>query len=154
MPRSLTPKQLKAIDVYVEGNSKSEAYRQAYNCENSSPATINARAFELFELPKVTAEVSRLQGELRMTTKYTRATMVEDLASIVQDYKTYKEMAESVDLTNNAAKDHVRILTQISKATDALAAIKQMTKLLGLDTPEKIEVDHSVTININKPKES
>ncbi len=54
----LTLKQLKAVKLYISdvsegGGNKTEAYRHAYNCENMKAATVNRKASELFDNPKI-----------------------------------------------------------------------------------------------------
>ena len=58
-----TAKQLKAIEMRVEGHIKTECYRAAYNTENMNMYTIQKKAFELFENPKIAEEVKRRKSE-------------------------------------------------------------------------------------------
>ncbi|MDR3036941.1 MAG: terminase small subunit [Coriobacteriales bacterium] len=54
---NLTPKQSAFADAVVSGMSYSDAYRSAYDCEASSPVTINRRAAELMANSKIKARV-------------------------------------------------------------------------------------------------
>ena len=58
----LTPKQDKFCKVFIETGNASEAYRQAYDCENMKEATINRCAVELLENPKITARLDEIRG--------------------------------------------------------------------------------------------
>lgn len=60
----LTPQQYKFAELVLAGNTASEAYRRAYNCENSSQRTIWAEASRLRNHPNVSAwiEGARIAG--------------------------------------------------------------------------------------------
>jgi len=155
MAKELTGKQRSAIDAYFETQNKTEAWNQVYNVAgNSNRETCAKRAQELFNLPMVKAEVNRIQGELTMNKDFSRAIIVKRLSSILDDYERYKVMAEGIDPSDPDQREHVKILASLAKASDALNAIKQICKLMGLDAPEKVDVNHTVTINITKPTET
>ena len=59
---ALTIKQENFCMVYIETGNASEAYRQAYNCENMSEVTINRKAHEVKENGNVTARIKELKS--------------------------------------------------------------------------------------------
>ena len=59
---SLTIKQEKFCMVYVETGNASEAYRQAYNCENMKEATINRNAKMMIDDNKISTRVKELKS--------------------------------------------------------------------------------------------
>jgi len=61
--QGFTEKQLKAIALRVEGHTKTDCYKQAYDVEAMNENTIHTRAFELFEVPHIAAEVKRRKSE-------------------------------------------------------------------------------------------
>jgi hypothetical protein len=86
MTKTLTIKQEKFCQVYIETGNASEAYRQAYNAKNMKPETVNRKAKELLEggrgCGKVAARIDALQTEHRkrhdvtvdnLTTEYEEA---------------------------------------------------------------------------------
>ena len=58
----LTVKQEKFCMVYIETGNASEAYRQAYNCENMSSEAINVEASRLKDNPTITLRVKELKS--------------------------------------------------------------------------------------------
>ena len=59
---ALTIKQEKFCMVYVETGNASEAYRQAYNCENMKEATINRNAKMMIDDNKISTRVKELKS--------------------------------------------------------------------------------------------
>ena len=61
MADTLTPKQEKFAQKYIETGSAAEAYRLAYDAENMKPVTIRRKAAELLEHGNVSARIRALQ---------------------------------------------------------------------------------------------
>ena len=59
----LTAKQMKFADFVSEGNSQSNAYREAYDSSQMSSKTIWEAASRLRRHPKVAARISTLEAE-------------------------------------------------------------------------------------------
>ena len=59
---SLTIKQERFCMVYVETGNASEAYRQAYNCENMKEASINVNASKLLTDAKIALRIKELKS--------------------------------------------------------------------------------------------
>ena len=57
----MTPKQTAFAEKYVECGNASEAYRHAYDAENSSDTTVWTNASQLLSNTKVTLRVMELQ---------------------------------------------------------------------------------------------
>lgn len=60
--QQLTPKQRHFARCVVSGSSYSDAYREAYNCENMKPGNVNREASVLASNPKVSTWIRELQG--------------------------------------------------------------------------------------------
>lgn len=58
---TLTLKQEKFCQAYVETGNASEAYRQAYDAENMAPETVNNEAYKLQKNPQITARIEELE---------------------------------------------------------------------------------------------
>lgn len=58
---SLTPKQEKFCQVYIETGNASEAYRRSYDAKNMKPESINRKAKELLDNGKISARIKELQ---------------------------------------------------------------------------------------------
>lgn len=57
----LTPKQEKFCLKYIETGNATEAYRQAYDCKNMQPQTINRNAALLLDNNRIATRVSTIQ---------------------------------------------------------------------------------------------
>ena len=57
---TLTVKQEKFCQSYIETGNASEAYRQAYSASKMKPETVNRTAKELLDHPKITARINTL----------------------------------------------------------------------------------------------
>lgn len=77
--QKITAKQEKACQVFIETGCKSTAYREAYNTAKMKPATINRKAFDLFETDIVMARVEELQAEHRAVHDVTIERLTEKL---------------------------------------------------------------------------
>lgn len=75
----LTPKQEAFARAYVETGNASEAYRRAYDAENSSPETIKVEASRLLDNPNVALTVVGLQEVARERTLVTIETLTKEL---------------------------------------------------------------------------
>ena len=58
---TLTPKQEAFARAYVETGSQAEAYRRAYNAENTSPNAIRVNACRLMDNTNVALMIEKLQ---------------------------------------------------------------------------------------------
>ncbi len=61
MVKNLTPKQEKFCLKYIETGNASEAYRQAYDCKNMQPQTINKNANILLQNNQITTRISAIR---------------------------------------------------------------------------------------------
>lgn len=59
----MTPKQEKFCMLYIELGNASEAYRQSYNAENMTAASVNVNASKLLANAKVALRVDALRAE-------------------------------------------------------------------------------------------
>lgn len=88
---ALTIKQEKFCMVYIETGNASEAYRQAYNCENMKPESINNKAYEM--LKKV--EIGARLHELRIKHAKRHELTIDDLVAELEEARTAALGAEN-----------------------------------------------------------
>ena len=147
----LTPKQEKFANLYIELGNASEAYRQSYDAGKMGADTIKNNASVLLKHKGVNDYITITRGKLQEKHNITKESILKGLMSIVEDYNEFKEFAKNPN--NIASMKKAEVLAGFASAPSAISAYKQASKMLGFDAPEKIEVDHNVTININKPKD-
>jgi phage terminase small subunit len=78
----LTIKQEKACRKFIETGDKSAAYRHAYSTKNMKPATVNRRAFDLFELGKIQARVGELRAKIAKRNDITQDRVLKEYAKL------------------------------------------------------------------------
>jgi len=153
MIKKLTIKQEKFCQAYIRLGDKSAAYREAYNTSKMLPASINRKAFELFENVNIRSRVEQLQRELVERNKITVDELVQSMAGMVRfDLSTIynpdgslmgihdmpetarrmiSEM-ESFDEFEGRGENKVKVgISRKVKIIDKLAAIEKLMKHLG-----------------------
>lgn len=123
----LTPKQEKFAQVWHATGNKSEAYRQAYNCENMSADVINVKAVEVATNGNVAVRFSELQKAAR------------------------KRNETTVDTIDAMFKEAWRVGKETGNSSGMVAATSGLAKLHGLNAPDKQRVDHSSTDGTMRP---
>ena len=123
----LTPKQEKFAQVWHATGNKSEAYRQAYNCENMSEATINNKAYALSLEGEITARFAELQKAAQKRNNVT------------------------VDTVSQMYLEAWHLAKKISNPSAMVSAAGGMAKLHGLNAPDKQHVDHSSADGTMRP---
>lgn len=162
----LTPKQESFCLKYLECGNASEAYRSAYNCRKMKTETVNTKASNLLKKDKIRTRVEELQEESRETSKITKEKILDELASIafssVADMnKSWIERKEFVKLSRKEKAAIKSISTKVLKKNigsaenpdwvdveyikielhDKIKAIERICKMLGFDSPEKMQVE-------------
>lgn len=66
---SLTEKQERFCQAYIELGNKSEAYRQAYDADCMNSVSVRVAANEVFNVPNVSLRIEQLQSEARERNK-------------------------------------------------------------------------------------
>ena len=75
----MTPKQEKFCHVYIETSNATEAYRQAYNCENMKPESINRTAKKMMDNVKIASRIAELQSEHKERHNVTVDSIIDEL---------------------------------------------------------------------------
>src|ERR1700722_7757636 len=94
--RSLTPKQEKFAQKYVELSNASEAYRQSYDAENMLDKTIWEEASRTLADPKVAARVINLQLEHQERHKVTVDSLTLELNELKEEARAEKQYAPAI----------------------------------------------------------
>ena len=137
--KKLTIKQEKFAELVVKLGNQSEAYRQAYNVsETTSIETIKAKASRLASQYNISTTIERLREEVKQENKIDRDWIIEQHKEIIDWYKELKELAKRKDLSKEE-KSRVYMLKDLIKGSDYRGSLDSITKMLGLNAPEKVE---------------
>ena len=116
---ALTPKQENFARYVAEGKTQADAYRMAYDCENSSNDTIYSRASELMRDGQISARVEELKQGAAERVMWSREQSIRILADIA--------MGDEKD-------------------SDRVRAINELNKMHGFEAAQKVE--HSGSMNL------
>lgn len=122
MKDKLTPKQEKFIQNIIKGMSQRQAYRDAFNPDNTSDKTVDEKACRLFNEDKIQARYSDLIKELE----------TEAIMTALEKRKLLKELA----------------LDKENSVNDRLKALDIDNKMAG-EYITKVEAGITADININ-----
>jgi phage terminase small subunit len=104
--RTLTPKQERFAQKYIELGNASEAYRQSYDAENMSPEAVRVEACRLLQNPNVSLTIVELQEEARKRHAVTVASLTEELDEARELAKQIAQPAPMISATMGKAKLH------------------------------------------------
>lgn len=114
---SLTVKQTRFCELYMQLGTATGAYRQAYDAEGMQPQTVHVKACELLKNGKIMVRIAELQREAKALHQLT----VEDL---LLELEEARQAALAADTPQSSA---------------AVAATAWKARLLGLDK-HKVEI--------------
>lgn len=124
--KALTLKQERFVMAWHETGNKSEAYRQAYDCESMSEATINNKAYELSLNGDIRARLEALQQEGAERHQVT----IAEVTKMHRDaYQVAKEALNPHAMTaaaNNLAKLH-GLITDKAKIETNLPTLSELS---------------------------
>ena len=115
---TLTPKQTRFCQLYVELGNASKAYRQSYDADNMSNTTIHRKASELLAMDKIKRQVDELQAGHRQRHDLT----VDDLLAELEEARI------------------AALTCETPQTSAAMSATMGKAKILGFD---KQVVDHT-----------
>lgn len=166
---SLSIKQEKFCNYYVESGNASDAYRRAYSCKGKSDNTIWVESSRLANNPKVALKISELRSEMQRRSDITKDEAVGILADIARaNIVDALEIKSNEMFTTIVVRDVATLPISVQRAilsvksTDKgyelklynkIDAIEKLSKLLGWDTSEQKDIAEkskrdSITIQI------
>ena len=131
----LTPKQEKFCQGIVKGLSQADAYRDAYDCENSSDEVIWNEASKLMKSREVSARVQELRAEVTQEIKYTKADCFRQLQ---EAFAVAAEQNNSQAM--RAAADSCAKLLGLNEETDGVNVSVTMMPTVKING-EELELD-------------
>ena len=142
----LTSKQEAFANLYIELGSASDAYRGAYDVgEKTTNDSVNTLAHRELNKVHVRLRVTELQNELGERFKLGQGYVVTQLLSVINDVNYTVDLAKLEKADSDETKRFYK-LKEVTTNTDKLRAIDMLTKMLGLNAPDKIEQDIKIEI--------
>lgn len=120
---ALTAKQEAFAQAVAGGMTQADAYRSAYDCENSSEQVIHNEASLLMQNREISVRVTALKEAIAIAAIWTRLDSVQTLADIAKDAE--------------------------ARANEKVSAIKELNAMHGFNAPTKHEVAGNFTMNVH-----
>lgn len=120
---ALTGKQEAFAQAVASGMTQADAYRSAYECDNSSEQVIHNESSLLMQNREVSIRVTELKEAIAIASIWTRLDSVRTLADIAVDGE--------------------------ARANEKVSAVKELNAMHGFNAPTKHEVAGNFTLNIN-----
>ena len=128
---TLTPKQRRFAELYIEKGSASEAYRQVYDVEKMKPASVHRKAFELLRHPHIAARIDQLQSDHQRRHAVTVDTLTQDAREAIQ---------LAIESGNPSA--YISALTLIAKLHGLGVERREVKSKLELSADVVAELEH------------
>lgn len=166
--KPLTARQENFCNYYLETGNASEAYRRAFNCNNSLEKTIWEKASAMMAKDKVQARIADLQLQMQKRSDITKDEAVSILADIARaNIVDAVEIRRSKDYTTLMVKDLASLPKNVQRAIisvkanergyeiklyNKIDAIEKLSKLLGWDAPVKQEISVVEPLSVDEAK--
>lgn len=146
MKKKLTDKQEKFAQLVVKYGNQSKAYREAYDVsESTTTESVNVQASTLMADLNISLRVEEIREEAKKAHKIDRDWIINQHKEIIDWYKELKELARKENL-DKEEKGRIYMLKDLIKGADFRGSLDSITKILGLNEPDK----HEVTIKDHK----
>ena len=139
--KELTSKQEKFSQLVVKYGNQSKAYREAYDVKESTKDTsINVSASKLMTDPNIMLRVEELRGEEKQTHSIDRDFIIKGYLEIINDTNHVFSLADLKGADSDTKQRFYR-LKELTSNADKIRAMESLSKMLGLNAPEKIDVN-------------
>lgn len=141
MKKKLTDKQERFSQLVVKYGNQSKAYREAYDVkEGTKDKSVTENASRLMLDVNVISRVEELREEEKQTHGVDRDFIIKGYLEIINDTNHVFKLADLKDADTDTAKRFYR-LKELTSNADKIRAMESLSKMLGLNAPEKIDVN-------------
>ena len=137
--KMLTPKQEKFSQLVVSLGNQSEAYRQAYELTNNDAEWIASKASVLCSEVNIRQRIQELREEAKKENKIDRDWIISKHKEIIDWYLELKALAKQ-EFVSKEDRQRIFMLKDLIKGADFRGSLDSITKMLGLNEAEKIEI--------------
>lgn len=116
----LTPKQEAFCLAYVETGNASEAYRRAYNAENTKPDVVNVKASQLLAHGKISVRVAELKASHVERHNLT----VDDIKTMLLEDRTFARELEAPAAAISASMGLAKLYGFLTEKVDLTGTMK------------------------------
>ena len=154
MSRELTIKERKFAELVVELGNQTEAYRQAFSPKNSDKSWVRTEATKLMQKPNITQTVNQLKEQTAQKHSINREWIVQKYIGMVETFEQIKALMDKDKLTKtDKEKIYAMANSGLLKGSDAKGALDSLAKMLGMNEPEKIKQEQTITIEVKRNRD-
>jgi hypothetical protein len=95
--------------------------------------------------PKLTLRIDEIRANLKKANKIDKQWIIDQHQEIIDWYKELKQLAKQEDISDKDKK-RVYMLKDLIKGSDFRGSLDSITKMLGLNEPEKVKQDIKIEI--------
>lgn len=136
--KKLTVKEEKFAQLVVELGNQSEAYRQAYDCSNMTDKSVWELASRAVNEDKVMSRIEQLKQELRDANKITKQKVIDYHLRMVEAWEELFQLGKKENKTKEETQ-RFYLCKELVKGSDYRGSLDSVSKMLGLNEPDKIE---------------
>lgn len=111
---SLTVKQEIFVQRLIEGDTQTDAYRFAYNCDNMKDATISNNAYKLMQNNEISTRYKELLEEHKQKALWTRGKAEKELMWLLEKSKEDIEYKGLKQANSSAMMNSIKELNVLS----------------------------------------
>lgn len=142
--KPLTPKQRNFAEIYIETGNASEAYRQAYNVKPTTNINvITTKASILLKKDNIAVTISKLRETEARKFEIKREDVLKGYLEIIDAWRKLMQLSMKDHLTKDE-KQKFYLLKDMVKGSDYRGAYDSIAKMLGLNEPEKQQIDQTI----------
>lgn len=136
----MTDKQELFAQLVVRYGNQSKAYREAYDVgEDTKYSTVNVDSSKLMTDPNIILRVKEIREEHSVKHGVDTGWLIQNLKDVIEDVNYTIDLAKLKSGDSKEVKKFY-MMKEVNTSTDKLRAIDMLSKLLGLNQPEKIDV--------------
>ena len=138
--KKLTDKQEKFSQLVVKYGNQSKAYREAYDVkEDTKDSSITENASRLMTDVNVASRVKELRKEQCENHGVDTGFIIRNLKEVIDDVNYTADLGKLLSGDVEEVKSFYR-MKEITSNTDKLRATEQLSKMLGLNQPDKLDI--------------
>ncbi len=154
MSRELTIKERKFAELVVELGNQSEAYRRAYDVTNKDAEWVKVNASKLMTDTNIKLTVNQLKEQTAQKHSINREWIVQKYIGMVETFEQIKALMDKDKLTKtDKEKIYAMANSGLLKGSDAKGALDSLAKMLGMNEPEKIKQEQTITIEVKRNRD-
>jgi len=136
--RKLTDKQEKFAQLVVELGNQSEAYRQSHNVTTTNFNTICVKSSQLASQSNISIRIEEIKKELADKNLMTKQRVIDYHLKMIEAWEEIWTLGQK-KRKNKEEVQRFYLLKEMVKGSDYRGSLDSISKMMGLNEPEKVE---------------